>query len=154
MWWWLSHQIANNDYEKTNETWIWQQFNAKTFLFTSFKTDNKIQLKTQNETQNIEKIELENKVNSHTKTLFQLAAILQIGSQRISTKANTRYLSMKIQLTHILIEKEVQKIVQSFSKGHPLDRGWASNHTHTGTMVRPRNPFKLLLNITNILCFD
>jgi hypothetical protein len=89
------------------------------FLFTSFKTDNKIQLKTQNETQNIEKFELENKINSHTKTLFQLAAILQIGRPRIWTKANRRYLSMTIQLTHILIEKEVQRIVQPFSKGHP-----------------------------------
>jgi hypothetical protein len=77
------------------------------FLFTSFKIDNKIQLKTQNGTQNIENFELENKINSHTKTLFQLAAILQIGRCRIWTKANTRYLSMKIQLTHILIEKEV-----------------------------------------------
>jgi hypothetical protein len=37
------------------------------FLFTSFKTDNKIQLKTQNETQNIEKIELENKINPQPK---------------------------------------------------------------------------------------
>lgn len=99
------------------------------FLFTSFKTDNKIQLKTQNETQNIEKIELENKINPHTNTLFELATILQIGRRRIWIKANTRYLSLKIQLTHIHRKRSTKDSTILFQGTSP--RPWVSQQPHS-----------------------